>query len=124
MGRPAALAVAASLALAAAGCAKSTCQEIGEKLCQCQPGMNQDTCTTQVQQQLNDLGVDTPGFAGILDGVEAGAGKPLTFEDYCKQRLDGCTAAQQTAGATDFCEFLLTAAGKDACGLTPANPTP
>ena len=118
MPRPAALALAALAALAAAGCGTSACQTLGEKLCNCQPGMTQDTCKTQVQDQLNQLGVDTAGFSGMLDHVEAG--KPLRFEDYCQQRLDACNAP---AGA-EFCEWILTQQGKDACGLTPANPSP
>jgi hypothetical protein len=116
MPRPAALAVAAALALAAAGCATSACQDLGERICACQNGMTQDTCRAQVQDQLNGLGVDTPGLGGILDRMQAG--QPLTFEDYCQQRLDACVAPDGVV----FCEWLLTRAGKDACGLTPANP--
>lgn len=115
-----ALVLAASLALAGAGCSQSACQELGEKLCSCQPGATEDTCRTQVQDQLNQMGQDTPGFSGILDQVEAGNGT-LTYEDYCQTRLDDCTGKAQGAGA-DFCQFLLTEAGKDACGVTPANP--
>jgi hypothetical protein len=81
--------------------------------------MTQDTCKAQVQEQLNNLGVDTAGFNGMLDRVQTG--EPIRFEDRCQQRLDDCTAKQETAGATNFCEFLLTQQGKDACGLTPAS---
>src|SRR5512140_3289112 len=119
MPRPTVIALAAAAALAAAGCATSACQELGEKLCSCQPGMTQDTCKAQVQEQLNQLGVDTAGFNGMLDRVEAG--QPIRFEDRCRQRLDDCTAAQEAAHTTDFCEFLLTQDGKNACGLTPAS---
>ncbi len=122
MPRPAALALAAAAALFAAGCGTSACQELGEKLCSCQPGMTTDQCKSQVQDQLNQLGVDTPGFSGMLDHVEAGT--PIRYEDFCRQRLDACNAAQAAAGATEFCEFLLTETGKNECGLTPANPAP
>src|SRR5512136_457127 len=98
MSRLPSLALAAAVALAAAGCAKSACQELGEKLCACQPGMTQDTCKTQVQDQLNSLGVDTAGFNGMLDHMAAG--KPVTFEDYCQGRLDACV---EPSGAV-FCE--------------------
>lgn len=121
MSRPAVIALAAAAALAAAGCGSSACQALGEKLCSCQPGMTQDTCKSQVQEQLNQAGVDTAGFNGMLDHVEAG--EPIRYEDFCQKRLDDCTALQEAAG-TDFCEFLLTQQGKDACGLTPAYPAP
>ncbi len=117
MPRPAFLALAAAAALAAAGCGTSACQTLGEDLCRCQPGMTKDTCTAQVQQQLDSLGVETPGFGAMLDNVSAG--KPVTFEDYCQQRLDDCVVPSDTVS---FCEWILTPAGKDACGLTPANP--
>ena len=121
MSRSLALALAAAVALASAGCGKSSCQELGEKLCQCQPGMTQDTCKTQVQDQLNELGVESAGFTGMLDNLAAG--QLATFEDYCQQRLDACVGGAEAAGA-DFCEYLLTQDGKNLCGLTPANPAP
>ncbi len=122
MARPALIALAAAAALAGAGCAKSACQTLGEKLCNCQPGMSQDTCTSQVQNQLDTLGVETAGFNGMLDN--AAAGQPVTFEDFCRQRLDECNAAEAASQTTDFCSFLLTQGGQDACGLTPKNPPP
>jgi hypothetical protein len=122
MPRPAVIALAAAAALAAAGCGSSACQDLGEKVCSCQPGATQDTCKAQVQDQLNQLGVDTAGFGGMLDRVEAG--QPIRYEDFCQKRLDDCNAAQATAGATNFCEFLLTETGKNECGLTPAHPAP
>jgi hypothetical protein len=117
-----ALALAAAAALLGAACGKSACQELGEKLCGCQPNATTDSCKTQVQDQLNRLGVDQPGVNGILDNLQAG--QPANFNDFCQERLDDCLATQEAEGATDFCEFLLTVKGKDACGLTPANPAP
>ncbi len=124
MHRLLALALLVAAAITAAGCGTSACQDLGEKVCRCQPGMTEDTCKTQVEDQLNGLGVNTPGLSGILDNVETG--QPLTFEDYCQQRLDGTASVPACAApeGVDFCEWLLTEAGKDACGLTPANPSP
>ncbi len=118
MPRSAALALVAAAALFAAGCGTSACQKLGEKICGCQPGMTTDTCKTQVQDQLNQLGVDTAGFNGMLDHVAAG--EPVRFEDFCQQRLDACVPPANV----DFCEWLLTADGEDACGLTPTTPSP
>ncbi len=99
--------LAAALALAA--CSKSPCQELGERLCRCQPNISQDTCKTQVQNQLKDLN------------------PPQSLEDYCQQRLDGTGPSDPGCNApagADFCEWLLTKDGKDFCGLTPASPAP
>jgi hypothetical protein len=90
--RPAALLVAAALALA--GCSDSPCQELGERLCACQPGTTSDSCTTRVEDRLED---EDPG------------------EGFCEDRLATCNAPE---GAV-FCEWLLTEDGKVACGLAP-----
>ncbi len=115
MSRLASLAVAAAAALSVAGCGTSACQELGVKLCECQAGMTKDTCTAQVQDQLNNLGADTPGFSGMLDNLSKG--KPSTFEAECKGWLDACVAPADA----NFCEWILTEPGKEACGLTPAS---
>ena len=93
--RPAALLVAAALALA--GCPDSPCQELGERLCACQPGTTRDTCTTRVEDLLED---QDPG------------------EGFCEERLTTCNAPE---GAV-FCEWLLTEGGKANCGLAPEEP--
>ena len=116
MPRSSFIALAAAAALAVAGCGTSACQELGVKLCECQPGMTKDTCTSQVQAQLNDLGVDSPGLPAMLDKIQAG--KTGTFEVYCQERLDKCVAPSDTS----FCEWILTADGKNECGLTPKYP--
>jgi hypothetical protein len=86
---------AALLVAALAACGKSACQELGERICACQPGgETSGTCTTQVQQTLK---TSSPG------------------ESRCEQYLGTCKAP---AGG-DLCEFMLTEAGKTACGLTP-----
>lgn len=89
------LAVLALLALAA-GCSTDPCQELGERICACSPGATSDACEAQVESQLEDR---SPG------------------EDFCQARLDACVAPPDAI----FCEWLLTADGKDACGLTPAT---
>jgi hypothetical protein len=94
-----AAAVIALLALAAAGCSDSPCQELGERICRCQPGATNDGCQSQVESQL--------------DAVDAPEGR-------CDELLGTCVAPE----GGDLCEWLLTAAGKDACGLTPTSAAP
>jgi hypothetical protein len=89
------LALLSLLALAAA-CGDGPCQELGERICSCQPGMTEDACTSQVEAQLED--------SDLTDGT-------------CERLLGQCSAPP----GTDFCEWLLTEPGKDACGLTPAS---
>ncbi len=92
------LAAALALALFAAGCHTSSCQELGEKLCAC-TGQSKDTCTTQVQDQLKS--VDLP-------------------ESRCDAILAQCNAPS----GTDFCEWLLSCPGQVDCGIAePQNCT-
>jgi len=98
----AAFALLLAFALAAAGCGESPCQDLGERLCRCEPGTTADSCKRQVEAQLKDI---DPSSA---------------LEDYCQARLDSCSAPAEA----EFCEWLVTTAGKDACGLTPAVPAP
>jgi len=83
------------LALAAAACGVSPCQELGQRICQCQPGLSSDTCKTMVERQLKDA-------------------KPS--DSQCEAWLGSC----QAPAGVNFCEWLLTPAGKQQCGLTPA----
>jgi hypothetical protein len=87
-----------ALALLAAACSDSPCQDLGERLCSC-TGQSSDVCKTQVEQQLET--------AGLGDA---------TCEDY----LASCSAP---AGTT-LCEWLLTADGKQACGIAHPDPVP
>lgn len=97
---PALFALAA--ALLAAGCT-SPCEELGGRLCGCQPtGTTRDTCERQVEARVN---------AANPDGDQ---------EAFCEARLGTCNAPE---GAT-FCEWVLTAAGKEACGLAQPEPAP
>jgi len=97
-----AIPILAAALLAASGCGDSPCQKLGEKICNCQPGMTADTCTAQVKDQVD-----------AIDPTSS-------FEEYCQVRLDHCNN-DLPAGA-DFCEWLLTTEGKDQCGLSPRNP--
>jgi hypothetical protein len=86
--------LAALVALAAlSACGTSHCQDLGQRICQCQPGLDSSTCKTQVQNQLNG---GNPG------------------EAYCAELLSTCTAP----AGVDLCEWMLTPAGRQACGLT------
>lgn len=93
--------LAAALLLSAlAACGKSACQELGERICSCQPGgLSSSSCTTLVQQQIKD---SSPG------------------ESTCQHYLDTCHAPANG----DLCEFMLTPAGKVACGLAVPPPSP
>jgi hypothetical protein len=91
--RRAALA-ALTLALALAGCSDSPCQELGEKLCSC-TGAG-DACEAQVKAQLD-----------VLDLTRGG----------CEDVLRTCDERQPPEA--DFCEWLLTEDGKQACGMAP-----
>jgi hypothetical protein len=93
MARLAAPALAAAL-VALAACGTSACQELGQRICACQPGLSSSTCKTQIEQQLKS---SNPG------------------ESTCQHLLDTCNAPS----GVDICEWMLTEAGKQACGLTP-----
>ncbi len=101
--RPLLPAFVVALAAFAAGCSKSPCQELGEKLCGC-TGLSSDACKTQVEDQLK-----------ALDPSKS-------TEDLCDQFLGTCNAPPNA----QFCEWLLTTDGKEACGLakTPSTATP
>jgi hypothetical protein len=88
---------AAALLAALAACGASPCQELGERICACQPGLASSTCKSQVEQQLKS---SNPG------------------ETECKQLLGSCQAPE----GVDLCEWMLTEAGKAACGLTAPSP--
>lgn len=88
---------AALLVLALAACGKSACQELGERICACQPGgLVSGSCTTLVEQQLK---TSSPG------------------ESRCNHYLDTCKAPPNA----DLCEYMLTPEGKAACGLVPGS---
>jgi hypothetical protein len=93
------LAAVALLALAV-GCGDSPCQDLGERICSCNPGATTDACEAQTESQLEDADLS---------------------DDDCDRLLGTCNAVPPGA---QFCEWLLTADGKEACGLTPPPPAP
>ncbi len=85
-----------ALALIACG---SPCQDLGERICSCQPvGVAQDQCKSAVKTQLGS-GAQTPGQAD---------------EVFCQQKLATC---RDQPNGPRLCDFVKTAAGKVACGL-------
>jgi hypothetical protein len=92
-------ALLAAALLATAACSKSPCQQLGEKLCAC-TGLNPDSCTLQVQRQVNATPVD---------------------DATCQDTLNAC----DDHSPPDFCTWLVTADGKRYCGLSPfTDPAP
>ena len=93
------LALALLGAALAAGCGKSDCQQLEERLCSC-TGLTSDQCTTQAQDLLNS--VNPP-------------------DSQCSGFLSSCNAP----GGAAFCEWIHTPDGKRACGLglDPQAPT-
>ncbi len=94
---------AAALAAALAACGTSHCQELGQRICTCQPGLDSGTCKTQVENQLKST---SPG------------------ESYCSELLSTCTAANPKAPAgVDLCEWMMTEQGRVSCGLEAPTAT-
>jgi hypothetical protein len=100
--RTRAVALAATLAaLAASGCG-SPCQDLGDRICDCQPqGTSRDSCRSTVRSTLSS---NNP------NGDQ---------ESTCRHLLDTCVAPE---GAANICDFINSEAGKEACGM--AFPTP
>jgi hypothetical protein len=92
---------AALLSLVLLAACSTPCEELGDKFCSCYSGTTQDTCENQVQDQVD---------AANPSGAQ---------EDFCQARLDDCRAP---SGA-GFCEWINTAAGKEACGLAYSSAT-
>lgn len=93
---------AAALLLALLSACSSPCEDLGDKFCSCYSGTTKDTCENQVSKQID---------AANPSGAQ---------EDYCQARLDECHAPK---GAS-FCEWIDTAAGKEACGLAYTSDAP
>jgi hypothetical protein len=88
--------LAFSAALLAAGCGKSDCQLMEERLCSC-TGQTSDQCQTQAENLIKDLNPSQ------------------SVQDECGRLLTSCNPP---SGAS-FCEWLHTPGGKVACGLAP-----
>ncbi len=90
------LAALAIAALALSGCG-SACQDLGNRICNCQPaGALRDSCNSGVKSQLNSSGASSADQA------------------YCESKLGTCPDPATNPGA---CDALNTAAGKAACGI-------
>lgn len=100
------LTAAALCTVGLAGCGNA-CEDLAARLCGCAGGGTaSDTCKQQIKNQLNDV------------GLTAGD------KDFCAQKLATC--GPDPASGAEFCEWLNTQAGKEACGLAyPATlPAP
>ncbi|HUK65669.1 MAG TPA: hypothetical protein VLV17_02490 [Anaeromyxobacteraceae bacterium] len=86
----------------------SPCQDLGSRICGCQPpGGLQDACNTTVKNQISS-GSQQPNSAD---------------QAHCQELLSTCVAPSDplVPGRTiDFCYFLQSPQGKCACGLSPA----
>ncbi|HET9599266.1 MAG TPA: hypothetical protein VFP65_27070 [Anaeromyxobacteraceae bacterium] len=98
--RTPAAALAALLALALSACG-SPCQDLGDRICDCQPqGTSRDSCRSTVRSTLS---------ANSPNGAQ---------EDTCRHLLDTCKAPD----SSNVCDFINSEAGKEACGM--AFPVP
>ncbi len=99
--RSLAIALAAAAVLAT-GCGNS-CQDLGERLCDCTlPGVTKASCVDSVKAEINDL---NPG---------------KDVQDVCAAKLDTCFARNDpdTGVKIDFCDWLDGRCGKSSCGLS------
>ncbi len=89
---------AALAALALAGCG-SACQDLADRVCDCQPaGTLRDNCKSAVKNQIG-----------------SGAQKPTqSDQELCQQLLQTCV----TNDTQNLCDYIQTPAGKKACGLS------
>jgi len=99
--RPLVLAALSALALAAAGCS-TPCEELGKRVCACQPaGSLRDACDRNVTQQVKN------------------ARTSEQQQDFCDGKLSSCPDPTSDSSA---CDLLSTPAGKDRCGLSYPLP--
>ncbi len=90
-----------ALLVAALTACTGPCTELGNRLCQCVPiGTTQDTCRREVDQQLS---------------------KQKPSDSQCSAWLDSC--AVPSGVDVQFCEFIQSTAGKEACGIAVPTPT-
>jgi hypothetical protein len=90
---------ALALALIAAACSDSPCQELGERLCSC-TGLTSEACAAQVEAQLETAGIS---------------------DETCERFLVSCVAPP---GGGSLCEWLLTEEGKQQCGVAARAEDP
>jgi hypothetical protein len=89
-------------ALFATACS-DTCQELGNRLCDCTPvGTTKAACERNVQTEVSRLN----------PGADARA--------ICAQKLETCNLPQGIQGL-DFCDWVDGRCGKAACGMSEEN---
>jgi hypothetical protein len=94
---PRLLALAALAALAAC---TSPCQDLGDRICECDPaGVGKDACLRQVSNAVD---------AQSLTSAQ---------ENACTDFLGACHTESGAETGAAFCEWLSSAEGKTACGL-------
>jgi len=100
---------ALAMSLAAAGCS-SPCQDLGDRVCNCQPaGATQTACRTDVKNRIN---------AAHPSGDE---------QSYCSNLLKTCPEPPSNWTASSpppQCALLDTCQGKVNCGLALPQPEP
>jgi hypothetical protein len=85
--------------LASLGACGSPCQELAERICQCElVGAIRDNCKASVRNQIGS-GVQKPNDAD---------------QEFCSAKLDTCP---DPAAVPEQCNTLRTPAGKEACGI-------
>jgi hypothetical protein len=85
--------------LAFLGACGSPCQELAERICQCElAGAIRDNCKASVRNQIGS-GVQKP------DDDD---------QKFCQAKLDTCP---DPGKVPEQCNVLRTAAGKEACGI-------
>lgn len=83
-------------AILASGCG-DTCQDLGERLCDCTPtGQTRAACERNVANEISRLNPDREA------------------QDVCEEKLATCSAP----GSIDFCDWLEGRCGKSACGMS------
>jgi hypothetical protein len=99
--RPLAALLLLAAGLSLQGCGVHSCQELGNRLCQCAgAGTTADTCKTEVKNQLAAAGLTDRNYAA------------------CEAALITCGAPTGAA----FCEWITTPCGKASCGLSNETP--
>ncbi|HTT71322.1 MAG TPA: hypothetical protein VMG32_08880 [Anaeromyxobacteraceae bacterium] len=101
--------LAGALAGFALSSCSSPCQDLGSRICGCQPaGSLQDACNTAVKNQIGG-GSQQPNSAD---------------QTRCQALLNSCVAPQDPSNPSrqiDFCYFLQSPQGKCACGIAESS---
>jgi len=94
--RPLLAAALSALALGAAGCA-TPCEDLGTRICACQPaGALRTACDNAVKQLVKQAKTDE------------------ARQDFCDSKLATCP---DPANDSTACDVMNTPAGKERCGL-------